>query len=361
MDAIRGACLLTMGVTHFGGPLSPWVWQPFGFVSAAEVFFLLSGFMAGTTCARRVRQEGARASWGLGRRLWRLYRAQAIVVLAGGGLLSLAATGRSPSGVGAFWPALADSPGPALVQGLLLLAQPPPLDILPLYLVFLACVPAVVRLTVAGRWKAVAAGSVLLWALSQVTAGRLIHWATRGIPGADPPQFDVLGYQLAFVGGVLLGVDHVVTGRPGRFRLGRRSLALTAALAATLCVLRRLPFAGAPLVAALVARPSFGPLRAANFALLVALAVHARPWLSRAIVRGPLPLLGRQSLAVFTAHAVLLIWLRPSLPDVWAAGPLAGVVATLAFVAFMVAVAAGTQGRERSRASGDQGRGGSRA
>ncbi len=348
VDALRGVCLVFMAVNHFGGPLAPLFWQPVGFVSVAEVFFLLSGFVAGHSCTRvGLRTGGDLRPWDAGRRARRIYKAHlATVVLGALGLLASAALLPGQSAWHSAWPALFETPLAAIALAAGLLALPQPLDILPLYIVFVLLVPAIVRRCLAGRWRGVAMASIATWGVSQATLGHLAHWVARLAPALHPPGFDLLGYQIVFVAGVLLGWHVTVSGHIRLLRLGRTPLAVTISLAVVLLVLRRVVTGDSRLLEVLVGRPSFSPLRALNFALLVVLAVNARAWLAWALQRSPLALLGRQSIYAFSAHAVLLLWLRPWRGDIAARGPLVDVAATLAFLGAMLAVA---WARERHR------------
>lgn len=350
MDALRGVCLVLMGVNHFGGPLTVLTWQPLGFVSAAEVFFFLSGFVGGHACTRvGLRAGGDLGPWAVGRRVRRIYKAHlATVLLGGSGLLLSAALVSGDTAYHAAWPALFDAPVVALGLAAALLALPPPLDILPLYIVFVLAVPVIVRRCLAGRWHRVAIVSFALWGLSQVTLGRLAHWVAHLVPPVQPPAFDVLGYQFVFVAGVLAGWHVAMEGQAKLGRLGARGIAAVAAVAIVLFVLRRVVTGESLFLQVLVGRPSFSPVRALNFVLLLLLAVNARAWLARAVQRGPLTLLGRQSIFAFSAHAVLLLWLRPWRGGIAALGPTADTLATLAFLAVMLAVA---WTRERGRAA----------
>ena len=52
IDALRGLMLVLMTVTHLPTRLTDPLGQPFGFVSAAEGFVLLSAFVAGLVYSR---------------------------------------------------------------------------------------------------------------------------------------------------------------------------------------------------------------------------------------------------------------------------------------------------------------------
>ena len=61
IDAFRGLLLVLMALTHFPTRFSDLAGQPFGFVSAAEGFVMLSGFMTGMVYTARARRHGKRA------------------------------------------------------------------------------------------------------------------------------------------------------------------------------------------------------------------------------------------------------------------------------------------------------------
>ena len=58
LDALRGLMLVLMTFTHLPTRFADPLGQPFGFVSAAEGFVMLSGFMAGLVYTRRARRDG---------------------------------------------------------------------------------------------------------------------------------------------------------------------------------------------------------------------------------------------------------------------------------------------------------------
>ena len=58
IDALRGLMLVLMTATHLPTRFSSPLGQPFGYVSAAEGFVLLSGFMAGHVYMKRHQRYG---------------------------------------------------------------------------------------------------------------------------------------------------------------------------------------------------------------------------------------------------------------------------------------------------------------
>ena len=186
---MRGLCLFVMTANHFGaGPLHVLTWQPLGFVSAAEGFIFLSGLSTARALAspRADSSEGWRTRWAR-LRAWRVYRAHVATVAGVVALLPLALI-LAPGGAQALagpWTPLLDAPVRALLRSAALVYLPAPFDVLPLYVVFLAIAPLVLdELDHRGAARALAV-SMTLWLVSQLTLGRLVHWATRPIPGAD--------------------------------------------------------------------------------------------------------------------------------------------------------------------------------
>ncbi len=82
IDAVRGLMLVLMTVTHLPTRISMPLGQPFGYVSAAEGFVLLSAYMAGLVYGRVAYRQGVpqmrRAFW---RRALTIYGCQAAALL----------------------------------------------------------------------------------------------------------------------------------------------------------------------------------------------------------------------------------------------------------------------------------------
>src|SRR5579862_4155276 len=81
IDALRGLMLVLMTLTHLLTRLTDPMGQPFGFVSAAEGFVLLSAYMAGLVYSRLAYRDGIvameRAFW---KRAFKVYLIQAAIL-----------------------------------------------------------------------------------------------------------------------------------------------------------------------------------------------------------------------------------------------------------------------------------------
>jgi hypothetical protein len=142
IDIFRGLLLVIMVINHTPSPIREVTTQPLGFVSAAEAFVFISACLCGLVFGRK---------WGNGglSELNRLARRRARQIYTGHALTLLfcfAVIGQLFGHLTPFqnmvYPYL-ERPVAAAISALLLLYQPPLLDILPMYLVFLLLTPFV--------------------------------------------------------------------------------------------------------------------------------------------------------------------------------------------------------------------------
>jgi hypothetical protein len=304
-----------MTAEHLPTGLSAYANQPLGFVSAAEGFVFLSAFLVGAIYARQLIEKGlAHVKDRLLRRAGKLYLTHlALLVFA----FTLVAGIAVVSGRETLHNHLAfffHSPLWASIAGPLLLYEPPLLDILPMYVVFLALSPLILHVASKRGWTPLLAASGALWALAQLGGRRWLYTHLAAATGLPLPlealgSFDWLAWQLVWMGGLWFGA--------GRVRLkatkvsapesARVPLTLIGALAvAMLFFIWRHRFAGSefgtPLGAALLSKWHLGALRVVDFAALAIIARHLLLPAFAVIRIPPLSLLGRSSLAVFTTH-----------------------------------------------------------
>lgn len=338
LDGLRGSFLLFMTLSHMvlqGGLfLQSFHFRQLMFTESAQGFIFLSGLLAGMVQGGRYlkKGEGAMRKSLLARmlELW-IYTT---------GLVALAWIARDhlPGGVEAWrnWLGLSGFEDPVRILALAtFLFQPTFADILPQYVVYLGLglliVPAVLR----GRWALVMTLSILAWMVAQtgingILSTPLDHLVTAGDGQGLRAAFDVFGWQILFVSGMVLGAltasreiawDKVF--RPDRFELP---------LSALLVVLFFLPLRVGTAhgllpvdllkpFSAMEQRSNLGPVYVLNFlgvAGLVSWMMIAGPacqvrWVATAsrLLRSafslaPLRLLGRHSLQVYAWHVVLV-------------------------------------------------------
>jgi hypothetical protein len=187
LDFFRGVAMFVILLAHT--PNNNWtLWIParFGFSDATEIFVFCSGMASALAFGSVFRDRGfAMGAARVGFRVWQVYWAHVGVFLATAAMLyAIQSQGwgspevdylRRPFIVPFF-----DRTGEALI-GLLTLTYVPGLfDILPMYLVILAMIPAAMALHRLGGTGAAAAGAVSLWSLATLAG---LAWSAEGAPG----------------------------------------------------------------------------------------------------------------------------------------------------------------------------------
>ena len=317
LDALRGACLVSMVVAHLAPDSVLYrVTHPLVWVDGAAGFIFFSGLVLGIT--QRARSAGV---GGAACRRW-LWQRAAVIYLAHVTLVSVALGLRAATAGPAFVPAPAEiGPPPAVVLAVLTLGlQPPFLDILPLYVVLLIGAVGLTELLRRDRGALCLALSLAVYIASQIRADLFTPGDGRG--GRVPWVWGA--WQLLFVGGLVAGWHWRRGLRPWAVRHRRRLLAGCAALFTTLVVTAQtLPHSArtADLVAAVEAVFAKFPLRPGVPIYLVAAAV-----VGYAVVAGlrgrctdvlvhPLARLGARSLDCYVALSLTQLAVATVRPD----------------------------------------------
>lgn len=146
IDALRGFALICIFFDHIPGDyLSLMTIKSFGFSDAAELFVFFAGYSAVVAYGRVYERDGAKVFLRkVGTRCLSIYAAHAGLFLATILIVNLriVLSGRQPT---LLAPIINDGLA-GIVRGLSLMALPAYLDILPLYLVLLACFPIILLL-----------------------------------------------------------------------------------------------------------------------------------------------------------------------------------------------------------------------
>jgi len=363
LDVLRGVLLVLMAVTHLPTRLSLYSSQPFGFVSAAEGFVFLSAFLVGSTYSRKLAERGSEY---VRTRLWQRASKLYIAHLA---LLLFAFTVAAGIAVVSGRPALRnhlsvyfDSPLWASIGGPLLLYQPPLLDVLPMYIVFLVSTPLLLKIAARQGWWPLLTCSGLLWLFAQLDGRRLVYGKLAALAGLQVPidafgAFDWFAWQLVWVAGLWFGTRHIHRRQAGARATARGlPVLLTAAVATTVAFFIWRYHSGFELDAignsSMFDKWHLGPLRVLNFAALAYVVSHiVLPTLGGLRLR-ILSMLGRASLAVFTAHVPFVVLSRGLIIDDATPLTVAQEVLVVALtLAAMLFVAWRTGGRERLAAA----------
>lgn len=384
LDGLRGYFLVFMLLNHLSFQNSYFLVKlnvgELTFVQDAPGFVFLSGLLIGMVYTGRMAKRGLIAT---GPIMWR--RALELFVYAVACLAAVLILGRLiPEAREAWKPWLEDllGGGPAFkAAALALLYQPTYMDILPQYIVYLIAAPPLLWLCVRGKWHWVAIASALLWFSVQIglhlPLADGINSTLDGMRDGVGMRvtFNMLAWQLVFMGGMILGTLTVQGAIDWRAVFDpKRRLLMTAALAVVvffLCI--KLAWTANLLPSDMLARfgeydnrPEFSAIYLLNFAALayvVGWLIVAGPRSSSLLERGVgaflnglfrlrfLRLLGRHSLQVYAWH-VLVVYLLCA----WDrhAGPLPELEKNLVALAAVAALALPALWRERHALAGGQ-------
>jgi hypothetical protein len=309
LDALRGFMLVWITLTHLPTKLSTYVNQPFGFVSAAEGFIFLSALFTGSIYFRMAEQNGYGAMRRkLSMRTLQLYLYH-VLLLSFAFLVAvpIAASGTRPglhNLLDFFFDAGARR---AVIDAVLLVYRPPLLDILPMYIIFLALTPVALSASRRFGWKLILAGGFTLWLLAQVGL-REASWEVMSryfglrIPLHEMGSFDLWAWQFLWLVGMWVGVcwakDQLNLPRLAR-QLTIPALFIVSALLATrYAVGRGLELGSYELY---FDKWHLGIVRLVDFTAIAVLLIRAHSYLKPLSIR-PLVLLGQSSLQVFCTH-----------------------------------------------------------
>jgi hypothetical protein len=309
LDAVRGLMLVWIALTHLPTSVSTYVNQPFGFVSAAEGFIFLSALFTGRIYYRMAEHDGY---WPMTRRLWtrtvRLYGYHALLL----GFMFLVAVPIASRGNRPGLHNLLDfyfiaGAKQSITEAALLIYRPPLLDILPMYIIFLAFTGVALLLARKIGWKPILLGGFVIWGFAQLGFRNAEHsFMMRFIPTHIPlnemGSFDLWAWQFLWITGIWLGVRWGQDNLPIE-KWARRVVVPAVLIVAVFFALRRVLERGVELGASefLFDKWHLGPLRVLNFAAVAALLIIAQSALKPLAIR-PLVMLGQSSLQVFCVH-----------------------------------------------------------
>ena len=311
IDAARGAMLVWMTLTHLPTALTPWVNQPFGYISASEGFIFLSALFTGRIYFRLLERDGAGAMGAkLFARTLRLYRYHVVLLLAAFVVAArIAISGHNQNLYNLLDFYFAAGPARAISDALLLVYRPPLLDIIPLYLIFLLISPLILIVAAKIGWRAILGGSFALWVaaqfgLRQALYGLAAHHLGLRIPLSEMGAFNLWAWQLMWVLGMWCGVRWAKDDLDVE-KWARRAWIPAAAVAVALLAVRYAETRGLNLGSWSIFFDKWhlGVVRLIDFVAIATLLIRFQSIVKPLAVR-PLVLMGQASLQVFCAHFV---------------------------------------------------------
>ncbi|MBN2012754.1 OpgC domain-containing protein [candidate division KSB1 bacterium] len=201
IDSLRGIFLLIMIINHFGGPFQKFTSESLGFVSAAEGFIFISGFVFAFVYMRYIVDERKLFVNSFKRALL-IYRYHLNLIF---GVAIVAIFIHSYQ---LYWKDILspyfDYPIHYIVFEALLLHQPQYMDILPIYVIFVMAAPFILRSLHSGHEKIVLTVTLLLWILGQFINPfkAIVHVLHIG---ATPGYFNIFSWQIVWVLGMYAG------------------------------------------------------------------------------------------------------------------------------------------------------------
>jgi hypothetical protein len=304
-DALRGLMLIVMAIDHVPSVLKNYTEESLGFVSAAEGFIFLSGYLAGATYSKTFAIHGTiaiikraltRACTIYGCHLYTFAVAFASVWLAG-----------MPWGDWGWGHLQYEHPLLTVIFALTFLQQGKYLDILPMYCGFVALTPLIIVFWNKSLKALVLFASVSLWLFAQINVCRVgIAKMFHQSPFINLGYFNFFAWQLMFVGGMVFGLYKQDQRLPAR-KPPLLLYLIVSVFALLLFCWRHELLRGGALFAARgwIDRDTLGWVRVFNFVAVGWLLTYPRLWPQRRVWTRVLSYLGRYSLPVFSFHLIL--------------------------------------------------------
>ena len=309
-----------MTLTHLPTKASIVSNQTFGFVSGAEGFIFLAGFMVGQLEQRLQQKSGEAATVrDLAKRTVRVYLYHCALLVFAFTLFAGIAVTYHRLALQNLLSFYVQDPRQAVIAAVLLEYRPSLLDILPLYIVFLALTPLARKIAQRWSWDPVVYSSVAVWMAAQFG---LRGWLYRqgdlfglSVPENSTGAFDLYAWQLLWLVGLALGsiyADRLANPSPAASDPSEAGIPgwlvkLSILIASTLLILRYSPTANwmdANVYGWLIDKWHLGPVRVVNFAALTIVLVRFGSRLARSRITMPLASLGQASIEVFSVHVL---------------------------------------------------------
>ncbi len=331
LDVLRGLMLMVMTIDHFGGPIADITRQTIGFVSGAEGFVFLSGFISGIVYGEYARRDPGLMVQKAYKRASVIYSSH-VALLVSVGLLFLANRIFAE-----YWTPLAplfhDHAIKAFLLGIALLYQPRFLDILPMYVVFLLTVPFLIRQFKKGRAPIVLSVSALLWLSAQFHVRAYLLDGFAHDAGIYLGYFDIFAWQLLFVVGSWFGYRRTINSSASTGN--DTAIIWSFFIVVVAFFLVKHGYVVIPGLDTVTAadRGTLAWLRLINFSAIVLFVGALTRKYNELFKNNWLAFLGQHSLQVFSYHIVILYLIMPVRWRIEDMGGLAEVAVCLAYVA----------------------------
>ncbi len=323
LDILRGFLLVWMTFTHLPTKANLISNQTFGFVSGAEGFIFLAGFMMGQLEHHIEKKRGPASTLrDIGKRTVRVYLYHCALVATAFLVFAPLATDHHRMAIQNLLSYYLQAPKHAWLSAALLIYRPSLMDILPMYVVFLALTPLARAVAKRWSWDPVIYTSLAIWAAAQFG---LRHWLYThvvvfglSVPESSIGAFDLYAWQLLWMAGLALGsinAERVAPSTdapdaPSEVGITPWMLRLSITVSAVSLVLRYSPYEHwfNPVVFEwLIDKWHLGAARVINFSALTIVLVRYGARIANFLLFRPLAILGQASLEVFSLHLLFCL------------------------------------------------------
>jgi hypothetical protein len=204
----------------------------------------------------------------------------------------------------------------AFIDAAVMFYRPPLLDILPIYIIFLALTPFAVLLGLRWGWKYTLTLGLGFWLFAQFGLKNVVYnWLTHAfglrVPLNEMGAFDLWAWQLWWLVGLWLGVHWANSDLHfDRWAKKRAVLIPATVIAIGFITLRYVQLTSAldfGRLAPLFDKWEFGAARIVDFTAVAVIAIRFRSLLKPLAIR-PLVMLGQASLPVFCVHLLCVFF-----------------------------------------------------
>jgi len=325
IDFFRGFFLIIITIDHFFSDdniIKFFTHEFVGWVSAAEGFVFLSGLTAGLIYTYKInKKEPFDIAKAARKRAWTIYKYHFVLLLLT--LVILA----SHFYIKEFWTVrfefLLNNPLVAILTGSIFRYQPIYLDILPMYTIYILLVPVVIKSFQANKYGLILSLSGILYAIGTCDIQLPFFSRLFPTPDYDTGSFDLLCWQLLFIGGLFFGFL-MYHGKTNSL-LNSKILLFLAVICSLALFITKLVYAqleSQTLLTwlgkyawiskfSLVDKENLRPFRLLNFASLTFVVAFMASHYKKGLNFKPFCYLGKYSLEVFSFHILLIIVFKP--------------------------------------------------
>lgn len=210
LDALRGLFLVWMTLTHLPTHFSDFMNNPFGFVSSAEGFVVISAVLVGRLTIHAAEENATGVRHRLWKRTLQIYGYHLVMLALAFTIAAAFAVHSHRAAISNLLDFYLAHPVVAIVGSVFLLYCPPLLDILPMYVTLLFFTPLLLSGALRFGWKRILFGSGAVWVLAQFGLRDIVHnwivYLTRlQISLQETGSFNLFAWQAIWIFGLWLG------------------------------------------------------------------------------------------------------------------------------------------------------------